>query len=109
MKRCGIISLVMKRLLVLISIFLLFAISASPAMAAQGKLTNLFPPGNTGVAHGVGLISPMDASGALTGPPFHVFQTPSDVESGQVLEEGLDVTYTQGTGNQATAVQREVL
>ena len=99
----------MKRLLVLISIFLLFAISASPAMAARGQIRDLFPLGNTGANPGAGLINPRNAAGALTGPPYHVFQIPTDVVSGQVLWVGLDVTYTLGTGNQATAVQRDTL
>lgn len=76
---------------------------------ARGQVISLFPPGNNGSAPGAGMIAPRNASGALTGPPYHVFQTPTDIVSGQVLWEGLDVSYTQGTGNQATAVQRDTL
>ena len=78
------------------------------ANPARGQIIIISPPGNNGSQPGAGLISPRNSSGALTGPPYHVFQTPGDVVPGQVLFEGLDVTYTEITGNQATAVQRDV-
>lgn len=80
-----------------------------PEIHSRGQIMVISPPGNNGSSPGAGLISPRNTSGALTGPPYHVFQTPQDVVPGQVLWEGLDVTYTQGTGNQATMVQRDVV
>lgn len=95
--------------LTLIALVAMLLLSTTQAFAARGRIQSLFPPGNDGSQPGAGLINPRNASGGLTAPPYHVFQTPSDVVSGQVLFEGLDVTYTQGTGNQATSIQRDVL
>jgi hypothetical protein len=45
-----------------------------------GNLDNLFPPGNNGTSHGVGMITGNDGK-------HYVFQTPSD-NDGQVLTLG---------------------
>lgn len=44
---------------------------------ADGNLDNLFPPGNNGTAHGVGMITGNDGSS-------YVFQTPRDNNNSQL-------------------------
>jgi hypothetical protein len=90
-------------------VVLMLAAAPASACAARGQIVIISPTGNTGANPGAGLISPRNTAGALTGPPYHVFQIPSDVVAGQVLWEGLDVTYTLSKCNQATAVQRDVV
>ena len=62
-------------------------LSILPAMAAQsGNIKDMYPPGNDGLSHGVGIIE--DANGDK-----FVFQTPQ-ANNGEVLTEGNIVFFT---------------
>lgn len=54
---------------------------------ARGTVTKLHPPGNNGSKSGAGKITPEGGGKDI------VFQTPRDVASGTVLNEGTDVTF----------------
>lgn len=65
---------------------------------ATGKLTQLFPPGNTGTAQGVGMIDGDDGN-------KYVFQTPGD-NNGKALVEG-SISFNVVNGRFIDSVTQE--
>ncbi len=79
---------------------------ASAALAADGIVRAIFPPGNIGDRHGAGEIEETDGPGGTPlGRPYLIFQIPQDVSAGPVCD-GTQVSFiADDQGQRAISVE----
>ena len=100
----------MRKLHVLIgTIAISLCLIAPAALAADGIIRSLYPPGNGGGQHRAGQIEETDGPGGTPlGKPYFIFQIPQDVSGGELVCEGALVTFIASDQGQR-AVTVEVL
>ncbi len=85
----------MRKLRVLIgTIAISLCLIAPAALAANGIIRSLYPPGNGGGQHRAGQIEETDVGNIPLGRPYFIFQIPQDVDpDSPPVVEGARVTF----------------